>query len=534
MKSTATTSTMTSKRDSHEFPGSVYLISSSGQMLSLPIPTSSPRDPLNWSKTRRSAAFISLMLFAVLSFVLVEGASIMFKPLAQEFSPADTKPFSLDTLVSAPTLFMGVGAFVWVPLTLAIGRRPVFLIATTLLLAAAIWAGLAHKFYELLVSVCLMGFAGGFAISAALLMAIDLTFIHQRPQAIAIILCLTASISLGILSLIPQIPGFDKTWRFFYMALVIPCAASLLSSFFLYPETYFLRPALAFDGRVLVQSATEKVQIYEEWEEVPGGKTLPETPDESDWWNTMRVWRTTRGGFKAMLACYPQILLCFCNPLIFWVALLNAVNFVGMMSIGETYYTLLISEPYSLPIHLIALVNLSAAVGSLIAWPASGIMISWISRRLTIRNKGVRNAEHYLPAFVLPVLAGAVSVVIYGFAAEYKWHWRWIFISYALNGFSYSGLATANTLWATEAFPRWAAPALVVVGGGSYVASFGSSYFILPWLRSQGYARMNIEIAVLIVVIGFSVVPVAFRGKNLRQYIHGRWGISEAGALRPQ
>lgn len=458
----------------------------------------------------------------------------MFKPLAEEFSPADTKPFSLDILVSAPTLFMGIGTFIWTPFTLAIGRRPVFLMVTTLLLAATIWAGLSKNFYQLLVSVCLMGLAAGFSISAALLMAIDLTFIHQRPHAIAIILGLSGFSSLGILAVIPQITDFGTQWRTFYIGLVIPCAASLLFAFFFYPETYFLRPALAFDGRILVQSATEKVQIYEGWEEVPGGKTLPETPIESDFWTTMRVWTTTRGGFKAMLACYPQILHCSFNPLIFWVALLNAVDFLGMMSIGDTYYNLLISEPYSLSIHLIALVNLSAAVGSLIAWPASGMMISWISRRLTIRNKGVRNAEHYLPAFVLPVLAGALSVVVYGFAAEYKWHWCWVFVSYALNSFSYVGLAVANALWATEAFPRWAAPALVVVGGGSYVASFGSSYFILPWLRAQGYARMNVGIAVLILVLGLLAVPIAFWGQSVRQYIHGRWGLSDAGALRPQ
>jgi len=52
-----------SQRDSRNFSGSVFLISSDGRMLSLPIPTSSSRDPLNWSKMKRARAFIAIFFF---------------------------------------------------------------------------------------------------------------------------------------------------------------------------------------------------------------------------------------------------------------------------------------------------------------------------------------------------------------------------------------------------------------------------------------------------------------------------------------
>lgn len=367
-------------------------------------------------------------------------------------------------------------------------------------------------------------------------MVIDLTFIHQRPQALAFIWAVVGAITLSILSLVPQMTDSGTNWRSFYLVWVIPSVISFLLAVFFFPETYFLRPAVAFDGRILAQSATEKVKVYEGWEEVPGGKGLPNTPT-SPWRrrvSRLKVWGRTKGGWKAMMLCYPQILLCFCNPLIFWVALLNSVVFGGMMAIGETYAILLSSRPYDLSIHVIGLVNLSAAVGSLLAWPASGIMITSISRRLAMRNGGVRDAEHYLPAFALPILSAIISVVLYGLTAEYKWHWIWVYVAYAFNSFSFSGLATANTLWVTEAFPRWAAPALVVVGGGSYVVSFGTSYLIMPWLKSQGYLKADVEIGILILVVGGVVVPLAFWGKGLRQFIHGKWGMSEAGALRPQ
>jgi predicted MFS family arabinose efflux permease len=61
---------------------------------------------------------------------------------------------------------MGLGAFLWVPLTLAIGRRPVFLLCTALLTIGTIWAGIASSFYSLLVATCVQGLAEGFSTSA--------------------------------------------------------------------------------------------------------------------------------------------------------------------------------------------------------------------------------------------------------------------------------------------------------------------------------------------------------------------------------
>jgi len=365
-------------------------------------------------------------------------------------------------------------------------------------------------------------------------MVIDLTFIHQRPQAISMLWSIVGFVSDCIFSLVPQMTNAGTSWRAFYLIWIIPSAVSVVLAFFLVPETYFVRPAVAFDGRILVQSATEKVAIYQDWEEVPGGKTLPELPYQSSWIRDLQFWGTTRGSWRAMWACYPQILGCLINPLVFWVALLNAIVFGSMLSIGETYAFVLSGPPYFLNGHYTALVNLAGAIGSLIAWPVSGKMIAWVSRRLAMSNAGVRDAEHYLPAFILPIIAGTTGVILYGLAAQNKWHFMFIYISYGLNSFTFASLATANTLWVTEAFPRWAAPALVVLGGISYMASFGISFSIQPWVASQGIAVVNIEIGLMIAAVGFVLIPIAFWGKKLRQHIHKRWGTSEMGALRPQ
>jgi MFS family permease len=252
------------------------------------------------------------------------------------------------------------------------------------------------------------------------------------------------------------------------------------------------------------------------------------------WVHQLKVFGAAGGDWKSAMACLPQMLLCLGNPLIFWVVFLNAVNFGGSMSIFMTFPTLLTSEPYNLTTSVLSFIHLAAAGGSLLAWPASSITINRITKRLATQNCGVRHAEHILPGYILPILAGAGSVILYGFIAQHRYHYLWAYLAVALNSFAFAGMSVANTLWATEVFPRWAAAALAAVGGASYIASFGISAALRPWLEAQGYFWVNLILGIIMLVLGFVAVPIAFWGKGIRQYISGRWGAYEAGALRPQ
>jgi hypothetical protein len=149
-----------------------------------------------------------------------------------------------------------------------------------------------------------------------LLMVIDLTFIHERPQAIGSIWSLIGALSLitlATLSVVPQGPfATTDNWRQFYQFWSIVAALSCLFAFFLYPETYFIRPAVAFNGHVLVQSSEEKIRIYDGWEEKPRGKVLPDKPKRQILGvsiGNLRFWETKRGaGWRAM-RCIPPVIL---------------------------------------------------------------------------------------------------------------------------------------------------------------------------------------------------------------------------------
>ncbi|KAF2726616.1 MFS general substrate transporter [Polyplosphaeria fusca] len=491
---------------------------------SQPIPSQCSRDPLNWSSTKRVFIFISVGVYSWTSTVVVQAASLMLNGLSKDFAAQISYPWTVMRLASTPVLFIGLGAIIWVPLTLALGRRPVFLLATTTLMLSTVGAGCSRTYWELLFCVSFFGLAQGFGLSAGFLIFIDISFMHQRPAKIAMVWSVIGGLANATMSTIPFITGDGINWRRAYYFWSIPAGISCIMAFALFPETYFLRglggnEELSYDGLIIIQTTTERFIIYEQDERDADAKanwqthnkTLPTVPSRSrlqHLCDRLGSFRASKTSWKAMLACYPQMLLCFINPLIFWSVIMNTVNFVGMMFISSTYAIILSFPPYSL---------------------SSSLLIQRLSRR----NKGVREAEHYLVGYILPVLAGSLSTLIYGLAVSRYWHFGFYYLAYGLNGFGFIALAITNTLWVTEAFPRWAAAALMCLVGIAMILSFSISFVIEEWIVQQRFFLVGAELTVLQFVTGLVCMPIASYGKSLRQKINGRRAGRREGGLRP-
>ena len=149
-----------------------------------------------------------------------------------------------------------------------------------------------------------------------ILIIFDLTFIHQRPVIFTFIWSVVVAMSYLILGVIFQAGTIEAPWRRFYWVWIGPICLSCVLAFFLFPETYFLRPAVAFDGRIVLQSATEKLEIYDDWESAAAEKELPDQPNTrwGLWLMGLRLWDRTYCSWGAMGHCYLQILMCSVNP----------------------------------------------------------------------------------------------------------------------------------------------------------------------------------------------------------------------------
>jgi hypothetical protein len=68
-------------------PGSVFLITSDGRTLRLPIPSPYSNDPLNWTLRKRICALVALFFFTIIGLVQLQGVSLLFIALEEEYTP---------------------------------------------------------------------------------------------------------------------------------------------------------------------------------------------------------------------------------------------------------------------------------------------------------------------------------------------------------------------------------------------------------------------------------------------------------------
>ncbi|CZT45797.1 uncharacterized protein RSE6_06150 [Rhynchosporium secalis] len=292
--------------------GSVFLISSNGETNRLPVPSGSPNDPLGWSPLKSFLCLLSMSIFTTIGLILVQGTTLLLVPLATEYSPEEIAPFRLDVLSSLPSLFWGIGAVIWVPLSMAVGRRPVFIICTLLLTISTLMAALSQDFHTHLTARCLQGSAAAISPSSMILMILDIVFVHQRPRTIALYWCMcnaTSNVSLAFTPYIVQVGG---SWRAFYWLWLGPCFLTILLAVLWSPETYFARPQTAFDEHILSHADAGKGTAHtSSWEEVPWIKPMPDAPAMwrfSTFFKNILFWnRSTTGGWPAMKA-FPQYL----------------------------------------------------------------------------------------------------------------------------------------------------------------------------------------------------------------------------------
>lgn len=75
-----------SKHMSMDLAGSVFMIASDGRVLSLPIPSESFNDPLNWTRSRRILVIAIQVLYGTTALFLIQTPGNLFQALALEYT----------------------------------------------------------------------------------------------------------------------------------------------------------------------------------------------------------------------------------------------------------------------------------------------------------------------------------------------------------------------------------------------------------------------------------------------------------------
>jgi MFS family permease len=88
-------------------------------------------------------------------------------------------------LTSLPLLTNGISSYFLVPLSIAVGRRPVLLACGVMAWVGGLWAGFSQSLDSHIAARCLQALGAGAVEALAPLIIQDIMFIHQRNRAMS-------------------------------------------------------------------------------------------------------------------------------------------------------------------------------------------------------------------------------------------------------------------------------------------------------------------------------------------------------------
>ncbi|KAI3395996.1 hypothetical protein diail_567 [Diaporthe ilicicola] len=513
--------------------GSTEIFDKDGNLRLIPTPTPDPKDPLNLQEWRKWMAVASMCFFGSISLAaeiaiagltpvfllqysgvdpgpILKHADLKGNPNPLAIIPPGVKPVSLaqvSLLVTIPLLSNGFATYLLVPLSTAIGRRPVLILTSTLAWASGFWAGVSTSLNEHIVARVFHGLGSG-AVEALLpLIVQDIMFIHQRNKAVTVIVAAQGPmiITFGILA--PWI-SVNYTWRWVYF---ITSAIGIIAWFFL----------LAFVPETRKQRSKEELAGQQLWAVEPGANrtNLDYTTysrrsrrDDIGFFQYGFAWKEGAGQIltTAKTTLFPAVIFC---------TLVQTAFGVVMGATGQAVSFALLAA--GVPFELTGLSHLTQIVSTiavfLVGATFSEKVTLWISKR-----RGSREPEYQLINLIIPMIFAIIGAIVFGYADQFHLNYMVLLVGQLFLTSSTLMAAPIIANYVIESYPQWAGPVLTNV---SVLRIFTTFYFnteVTTWISELGPLKFMSYIAVALLVVSSGIPLLFFYGKKLRSLTSGK------------
>ncbi|KAG6361451.1 hypothetical protein INS49_009678 [Diaporthe citri] len=514
--------------DSTQVVGSADMFDENGNLRLIPMPTSDPKDPLNLPNWRKWTAVGTLCFFGSLAlsaeviigslipiflleyagldpttirnidFVAASGGKgTQLNPLA--VIPQGVKPPSLEEvsmLATIPLLTNGIASYLLVPLSIAIGRRPVLLLTAVLAWAGGLWAGLSTSLESHLAARAVMGLGAGAVEALIPLIVQDMVFIHQRAKAQSAIVASQGFIIIGLGIAAPYISA-NYNWRYLYYATSGAGIVAWLLLIALLPETRWTRSKEALGGK-----SEEKLEPGAVRPQIDYARFGPRTL-----WTNIGIFNygfEWKNAGKSMLDTLRTTFF----PAVVWGVLANSVFLVTNQAAQQLGSFALLAQGWEFQWTGLSVVPFVLATG--MVFVIVGPVADKVSTRIAKRRNGVREAEYGLANTILPFIAGIAGCFVFGYAGESAVHWSVLLLGSFLIIFGFLCLMVTINVFIVESYPQWAGPVLVNVSSLKIIIAFFFASLATTWVAQKGLlATFVIYAETMIVISMFMPVNVS-------------------------
>ena len=221
--------------------GNALIINKEGEIRRVPVPSDDHNDPLNFRTWEKYAVIFCCCWFSILGLSLASGLGTILNVMFEMYAPQGYSSDQIVFLITMPTLCIGLGNYIILPLALAFWRRPVFLAATVVLLAASIGSAVQDSYDAHLATRIVQELATGASESLLPLMLTEVTFLHER-SCIFRLYWMVQNVLSSTINLLFSYPNHDLGLRWYYWVFVITIAVGLVFVVLGGFETQFSRP----------------------------------------------------------------------------------------------------------------------------------------------------------------------------------------------------------------------------------------------------------------------------------------------------
>lgn len=430
---------------------------------------------------------------------------------------AEEMNITVNTLSQATAwliLTLGLCVFLINPLAKVYGKRPIYLIALIILFACSVWAGATDTYPSFLGSRIIS--AIGMAPYEILVLATikDLYFVHERGTRIAVWnLFLLCGIAGGALISGYIIQDLGYRWTFWVCAILY--GALLIATFFLVPETTYIRPSSPSSTDQTSSASSTKVNGDDN--EKATAVELEHTPKRPSYWSTLKIYNGTYSD-APFLRVFIRPFLLFFYPAILWGFLLFGTTITWIVVYSVVNAVIFVNPPYNFSVSQTGLISLSPFIMTMIGEVVSGPLNDWICVWLTKKNRGIYEPEFRLPMVVIVIFLGTVGFFGFGATVHYQTHWSGPVLAF---GFANMAMAFASTCvfgYVVDCYPELSEEIFVAINARN-LFTFGFTYFVNDWLDKDGVLAVFSVLGGLFLFVCFLTVPMWIFGKKIRSWI---------------
>lgn len=356
-------------------------------------------------------------------------------------APNQVSLSQIALLATIPMLSNGVATYLLVPLSMAIGRRPVMLLTATLAWLSGFWAGASQSLNEHVAARVFHGLGSGTVEALIPLIIQDFTFLHQRPKAIAAVFAAQGPmiVLFGILG--PWI-AVNYTWRYVYFITSAIGILAWLGLIAYVPETRVSRSKAELAGQQIYPMVAGEDRTRLDYTTY-GKRTMW---DDLGMFNYGFEWRESVNNIVATLRT-------IVFPAVMWATLVQTVFGLFMSASGQVISFALLAA--GVPFELTGLSNLPNLLATVFIFLVGGVaaekLTLWISKK-----KGSREPEYALPNLILPIIFAIAGAMIFGVADQFGLHYMVLLTGMFL--LMTAPLMTAPIIqnFVMESYPQWA------------------------------------------------------------------------------